>query len=207
VADQPDPNPPRPPVPAGGRAGSAAIWLAIAVATIAGVGGIALLLKRAGVLEVTPGSPDAAVAVDDHYLVFLSQIEVESGPTGGGKWDLTDGGPDVRYDIYWRGTRIFRSSVRDDTLIARWDQEEIGLRDLVSGVSPERSSKAARITARHGETLEFRVLDSDTFVDDEIGRWEVAVDSLRTGEQVWNAPAPGIRQATCRVLRCDRTGR
>jgi hypothetical protein len=193
----------RPAAPPPARARSAAIWIAVAAATIALIAGSAFLLRRSGLLETTPGPSDLAVAVDDQYVVFLSQIEVENGNADGGKWDATDGGPDVRYDIYWRGNRIFRSSVRTDTLVARWDQDEIGIRDLIQGVSAERSLKAARITAQHGEKLEFRVVDDDALKNDEIGKWEVSVESLHTGDQTWKAPAPGIRQAVCRVVRVD----
>ena len=147
------------------------------------------------------------IAVNDQYLVFLSAVEVDRSKTSGGKWDVTDGGPDVRYDVYWRGNRIFRSSVCGDTLLALWDQSEVGLRDLVQGVSPERSSKAARITVQAGETIEFRVIDEDPFDDDEVGRWSVAVDSLHTGEQAWSAPAPGVLRAVCRVLHAVQAGR
>jgi hypothetical protein len=207
MSDEPDPTPPRSSEKGLAKSSSAVIWVLIAAATIAVVGGAGLLLHRSGLLATTPEAESAAVAVNDHYLVFLSQIEVEKSDSGGGKWDATDGGPDVRYDIYWRGNRIFRSSVRDDTLLARWDQEELGIRDLLRGVSSEGSSKAARITAQHGETLEFRVVDDDPLRNDEIGKWEIAVDSLHTGDQTWNSPAPGIKQVICRVLRLDHAGR
>jgi hypothetical protein len=189
------------------RARSALIWIAISLATIAVVAGVGLLVHGSGLLGATPAKDPVAVAVDDQYVVFLSQIEVASGTADGGRWDVRDGGPDVRYDIYWRGNRIFRSSVRDDTLVARWDQDELGIRDLIQGMSPERALKAARITAQRGDMLEFRVLDADLMADDEIGRWEVPVESLRTGDQTWDAPAAGIRQARCRVLPVDQAGR
>lgn len=187
------------------RSRSAVIWAAIAAGTLALVGGAGFFIHRSNALGSTPRQEQMAIAVNDHYLVYLASVEVEHAKLSGSKWDLTDGGPDIRYDVYWRGNRVFRSSVCDDTLLALWDQSEIGLRDLVQGVSPERSAKAARITAQAGETIEFRIVDDDTFDDDEVGRWTVAVDSLHVGEQVWNAPAPGVVRAVCRVLRADQT--
>ena len=196
---------PAPSAPSSPR--NALIWGAIAAATVAVVGGAGFLIHRSNVFGPTAPRDEMAVSVNDQYLVFLSSVEVERSTISGSKWDMTDGGPDVRYDVYWRGNRIFRSSVCDDTLLALWDQSEVGLRDLVQGVSPERSSKAARITAQAGETIEFRIIDDDTFDDDEIGRWSVAVDSLHIGEQVWSAPAPGVLRAVCRVLRVGQAGR
>jgi hypothetical protein len=187
---------------------SALIWVSITAVTIAVVGGVGFALHRTGILHPGAARPaDVPVATDEHYLVYLSQIEVEPTTPGGGKWDVTDGGPDVRYDVYWRGNRVFRSSVQEDTLVARWDQEEVGIHDLLKGISPERSVKAARITATRGETIEFRVVDNDALNNDDIGSWQVPVDSLHTGEQVWNAPAPGIKQAICRVERVGQSGR
>ena len=192
---------PAPAAPAPSRSRNALIWAAIAAATVATVGGAGFLIHRSNALGTTPQRDELAIAVNDQYLVFLSAVEVDRSKISGSKWDMTDGGPDVRYDVYWRGNRIFRSSVCGDTLLALWDQSEVGFRDLVQGVSPERSSKAARITAQAGETIEFRIIDEDPFEDDEVGRWSVAVDSLHTGEQAWSAPAPGVLRAVCRVLR------
>jgi hypothetical protein len=182
---------------------NALVWILTIAATVGIVVAATFALKRAGLLGDSTRPADAAVASDRHYLVFLTEIEVENGTASGGKWDTTKGGPDVQYDVSWRGNRVFQSSVRKDTLLARWDQDEIGVRDLLDGVSPERATKAARITARPGETIEFRVYDNDTLRDDEIGRWEVAVDSLRTGDQTWKTPSTGIRQASCRVVDLD----
>jgi hypothetical protein len=189
------------------RSKSAAIWILIGVATIAVVAGIALLLHRSGLLGARAPEGDALVAVDDQYAVFLSQIEVEQRKASGRKWDARANGPDVRYEVHWRGSRIFKSSVRKDTLLARWDPDEVRIGDLVDGLSPEGTMKAARITARPGEILEFRVVEDDAIANDEIGRWQVAVDSLHVGDQIWTAPAPGVRQATCRVVRLGPKGR
>src|SRR5262245_61071644 len=127
------PNPPQPPhsPPARTRAKSAISWIAISVVTIGVVGGLGILFQRSGALGAMPPAATVGVTADDHFLVFLSQIEVEPRKPNGHKWDLTDDGPDIRYDIYWRGTRIFRSSVRDDALLALWDQQEVGIGDII----------------------------------------------------------------------------
>jgi hypothetical protein len=183
------------------------IWISISVATIAVVGGLGLLLRRSGLLAAEAPEEHVSVTADDQYLVLLSQIEVENLTPRGHRWDLTDGGPDIRYDVYWRGDRIFQSSTREDTLLARWDPSEVGIGDLIHGVSAESALKAARITVQRGEKLEFRVVDTDVVANDEIGRWEVPVESLQTGDQTWNQPAPGIRQAVCHVVRVGHSGR
>jgi hypothetical protein len=194
-----------PTIPSRNKARGALVWLGIAVVTVAVVAGATLLLRRLDLMSPRPtaGARDPVVP-DDQYVVFLSQIEVDHHQKDGGKWDATDGGPDIRYDIYWRGNRVFRSSTREDTLVARWNQDEVGITDLIAGVSEERTLKAARITAHPGEKIEFRVVDDDPVRNDDIGTWEVAVESLKTGDQVWSGPAPGILQAVCRVLRVGR---
>jgi hypothetical protein len=208
----PPPPPPRIPPPASppprAAARSALLWIATAAATLALVAGAGFALHKSGILG-SAGSPPppAGVTPSDHYLVFLSLVEVENVTPRGHGWDMTDGGPDVKYEIWWRGNRVFESSAREDTLVATWDQAEVGIKDILHGISAESAVKAARITAEHGEKLEFRVIDSDSVANDEIGRWEVAVDTLRTGEQVWTAPAAGVRKAVCRVLRSDHSGR
>src|SRR5436853_2599674 len=111
---RPGVSPPRP-----SRWKSAFIWISISLATIAIVAGCAFALFKSGVLRSERTENPAPVAADGHYIVFLPQIEVEALTARGHDWDVTGGGPDVRYDIYWRGTRIFQSSVRNDTLLAR----------------------------------------------------------------------------------------
>jgi hypothetical protein len=207
VMPEADPRPSRPTAPAIGGASNVFVWIAVAAATVAAVIGSGVLLARSGLLGGGAAEDPVAIAADGQYVVFLSQIEVEPATGKDSKWDLRDGGPDVRYDIYWRGNRVFRSSVRKDTLVARWDREEVGVGDLLHGVSAEGAIKAARITMQPGDTIEFRVIDSDPFSDDEIGQWQVAVDSLKTGDQTWNAPAPGVRHAICRVARAGSTSR
>ncbi|MBT3567988.1 MAG: hypothetical protein HN494_04000, partial [Opitutae bacterium] len=54
------------------------------------------------------------------YYLFASLIELYPKNLEGENWDLGDGGPDIRYRVLWQGIEVFKSKVKDDSLIADW---------------------------------------------------------------------------------------
>jgi hypothetical protein len=158
--------------------------------------------------EVAP-EPDAAPAPekvrdDFHYYVLLTVVEVAATDDGESSWDSRSGAPDLAYEIHWQGTKVFVSSTKKDSLLAKWSNTAVELTDLLESVSLDDSFKAARITARRGDLLTFRVLDKDFFKDDVVAEWEVAVETLKVGDQEWIEPGGRVVKAICRVLPLDR---
>ena len=74
---------------------------------------------------------------------------------------------------------------------------------MIGTVSIDDSIKAARITARPDQKIEFTVWDADLAKDDEIARWEVPVMDLRVGDQTWAKPDGSLVMVVCRVLALD----
>ncbi len=95
------------------------------------------------------------------------------------------------------------STTKDDTLVARWSNVSL---DLLGSLSLDDSIRAARITAREGGKLEFKVYDKDIASHDLIGEWTVPVEALVIGDQRWARPAPGLVSVICRVLPLDDVG-
>jgi hypothetical protein len=141
------------------------------------------------------------VAEGTHYYVLLSLVEVEPR-NGENDWDAGSP-PDLYYRIRWQGQEVFRSTAKEDTLVAKWSNVAVDLGDVVSTVSLDDSIKAARITARKGSVLELAVFDEDVMGDDPVGSWTVPVDALRVGDQAWSRPGGRIVTAECRVLAID----
>ncbi|HEX5137940.1 MAG TPA: hypothetical protein VFY93_13265 [Planctomycetota bacterium] len=149
-----------------------------------------------------PGAPPPPhVAEERHYYVFLTLVEVEPG-----KWDVDGSPPDLFYRIRWQGHDVFRSAKKKDTLVAKWSTASLGLGDVVKSVSIDDSIKAARITARAGDTIEFAVFDADVGFDDPAGSWTVGVDDLALGDQAWHRPGGKVVAAECRVLPIEDVG-
>jgi hypothetical protein len=149
-----------------------------------------------------PGAPPLPrLAEERHYYVLLTLVEAEPG-----KWDADGSPPDLFYRIRWQGHEVFESATKEDTLVAKWSNAALGLGDVVGAVSLDDSIKAARITARGGDALEFLVYDGDLGFDDPVGSWTVAVDDLDVGDQAWSRPGGRVVAAQCRVLPIDDVG-
>jgi len=177
------------------------LWIALGslfVVAAAGAGVYYVTRERAP----APGAPPPPhVAQERHYYVFLTLLEVEPG-----KWDVDGSPPDLFYRIRWQGHDVFQSTKKKNTLVAKWSTASLGLSDVVKSVSIDDSIKAARITARAGDTIEFQVFDDDLAFDDPIGSWTVAVDDLALGDQTWRRPGGKVVSAECRVLPIEDVG-
>ena len=79
----------------------------------------------------------------------------------------------------------------------------ISASDVLNSISIDTSFKAARITARPGDKLRFRVYDADFVGDDLVGEWDKDVMSLALGDQAWTHPAGRLISVMCRVLPLD----
>ena len=182
------------------------IWTALTSVLVIGAVAYPFLLGQ----QPAAAARDAAVSNDaplvhegSAYYVLLSSIEVEPKDADGNRWDIGRAAPDVYYEVSWRDTDVFRSSTKAQTLLARWSNSELGIKDVVGTVSIDGSIKAARVTARLGEWIEFRVWDDDVAKDDPIASWKMRVMDLREGEQIWTEPSRGLVQVVCRVLPVD----
>jgi len=143
-----------------------------------------------------PGPPPVPrVAEEVHYYVLLTLVEVEPGD-----WDTNDSPPDPYYTVRWQGQEVFQSTTKDNTLVAKWSNVAIAADDILHSVSIDDSIKAARITARKGDVIEFRVYDTDIGKDDLVGEWTVEVEDLHVGDQTWSRPGGRVVSAQCRVL-------
>jgi hypothetical protein len=183
------------------------IWITLSsVAVLAGIGALLLYeADRGG--SVAPADEEqvsrSEVRDEAQYYVLISILEVAPQTGKGKSWDTDGSAPDIYYEIHWQGHEVFRSSKKSDTLVARWSNVELGIKDLARGVSLDDSIKAARITVREGGELEFLVYDADVVGDDLIARWKMPTTELEEGDQVWAKPAGSLVSATCRVLPMD----
>jgi len=182
------------------------LWIVLTTVIIVVAAGAPLVIWKhtAAAPALSPAVPSPGLEPEQHYYVFLTVVEVEPRDADGDAWDSRGGAPDLYYKIRWQGQTVFESSTKDDTLVAKWTNVSVELGDVVEAVSLDDSIKAARITARPGDTLEFSVYDKDTTSgDDLVGAWTVPVASLHAGDQQWEKPGGCVVAATCRVIPID----
>jgi len=182
------------------------IWTGLTSAIV--IGAVAFPFLHTPPAPASPADPATAPATSSvvegrAYYVLLASIEVEPRDADGDRWDVGRAAPDLYYVTSWRDTVVFRSSTKKQTLLARWSNSELGLRDMMGGVSIDDSIKAARVTARPGDVIEFAVFDEDLASDDRVATWSVPVMDLLVGDQAWAAPAKNLVSVVCRVLPVD----
>ncbi|MHC4547488.1 MAG: C2 domain-containing protein [Planctomycetota bacterium] len=184
------------------------LWIAATSLVVVVAAGLPFLVGRGGEsgADREPAAEPARVAEGEHYYVLLTVVEVMPRDGEDETWDVGDEAPDLFYEIRWQGQRVFESSTKEDTLVAKWSNVAVALSDVVDAVSLDDAIKAARITARGDGELEFAVYDRDVGRDDLVGRWTVPVEELREGDQRWERPAGRLVSATCRVLALDDVG-
>jgi hypothetical protein len=174
-------------------------YLRIALGSLLVVGAAgAGVIYLAGRPSAPQPPPVSRVTEEAHYYVLLDLVEVEPGD-----WDTNGSPPDLFYRIRWQGHEVFESATKEDTLLAKWSNAALSLDNVVRSVSIDDSIKAARITARKGEVVEFLVYDGDVGRDDLVGSWTVPVGELRVGDQAWSRPGGRVVSAQCRVLPID----
>lgn len=172
--------------PKNGHPGAMAFLTLIVVIACAACGW--LLFERhfstlASANVVASGQPAPVEAGRDYY-VHVKLIELASKRPGGGKWEpRSASAPDVRFALYWNGTRIFSSAERGNRLIAEWDLLRLDLKDaLLSGqVEVASAVNAPIVRAEAGGVLTIEIWDEDVSFDDEAAKFDLPADKLREG--------------------------
>ena len=144
-----------------------------------------------------------AVKQGRDYYVAIVLLELEETNLEGASWDEYNGtAPDPFYEVYWRGTRVFKSPVREDSLLAKWSNLELDLADLAlkgGKTSIDSLVKAARISVQSGEGLEFRIYDSDLVTHELIGEENFSTTDLRVGDTTYDYQNSPIKRIILRV--------
>ena len=165
--------------------------------------GSALLLFDLGPGLTRSKPTDEKVTIGKDYYVTVSLVELyENDPTGA-RWDnVNESGPDVYVEVLWKGNRIYRSTTKDDTFVAKWSNAELNLRNMaISGsqMSMDDLIRAARINVREGDTVEFRIFDSDLLNNTLAGELSLGAPELSLGDRTYEFQTGGVRRMTVRV--------
>ena len=143
------------------------------------------------------------------YYLFASLIELYPKNLEGENWDLGDGGPDIRYRVLWQGNEVFKSKVKDDSLIADWSGLGVELEwsDLLGKkFSPDEIIKGARVRSTGDQYVAIEVVDSDVADNDEAGSVEVLFKDLRLGTNEFKyekTSESAIRRVVLKALPVD----
>ena len=138
--------------------------------------------------------PEAAPLKPDHdYVILVRAVEVGPTKPGGSAWErFMEDGPDLYYDLTWRGNVIFTSTAATDSLIGRWEALNIDVWDTVQSGGNVDFGKALNNGAvvrtppdgadPTAGLVRVRVYDDDTFDDDEAGTVNLLLGELAEGD-------------------------
>jgi hypothetical protein len=175
------------------------LLLVVAVGALLFALGIAPRFDKS--VEDSPLQPRVIVGKD--YYVTVSLLELSERDGAGNPWDsLTESGPDIFVQIYWKGNRIYQSTVKKDTFVAKWSNAELNLRDLAligEKTSVDDAISAARINIKDGEAIEVRAYDADLLDNTLAGVKTYRLTDLRLGDTLYEYSAPGIKRLVLRV--------
>ena len=151
----------------------------------------------------TAAADAGAVQPGKDYYVTVALLEISERDAAGGSWDsLTESGPDIYVEIQWKGTRIYRSTVKKDTFVAKWSNAELNLRALAlsgQGASMDDIIHAARMNVKPDEEIVIRAFDDDLLSGAEAGSLTVKTTDLRVGDTTYELAGPGIKRLVIRV--------
>ena len=148
------------------------------------------------------------VEIGKDYYVLVPLVELSSTNASDESWDsYNNSAPDVRVEIYWKNQRVYRSSTKTDSFVAKWSNAEfdlIGMALSGKSTSVDEALQAARINIRQGDEIEVRVYDEDMLgSSEEAGKKQFTTSDLHLGDTVHNLSQPGLRRIILRVLDMD----
>lgn len=148
-------------------------------------------------------SPEMLVPERDYYA-HVRLIELKPTPPDGGSWDRR-GGPDIAFRLYWNGTAIFTGARRPDRLIAEWDLLRLDLKDAILSGQVEVASavNAPIVRVRPGGILTIEIWDEDVAFDDEAGKLDLPVQSLRRGINTFRPTETGVARIVLDMVPHD----
>ncbi|MFO0816010.1 MAG: hypothetical protein U0796_22560 [Gemmatales bacterium] len=175
MKDSPPPPAVSPPAPVQARNAST-VRLFLAAGFLAAAAIVLYFILRHG-----PAAPAPLKAAGAEYWLTVTSAEV-SAKTGKGKaWDVDNSGPDVFYEIWWQGNRVYKSSTCTDTLIAKWDTQEIDVTRILRTHRLEASKAGAIVKLGEQNMVTIKLYDSDVTVNDLIEEFQVDLSALKTG--------------------------
>ncbi|HMO34845.1 MAG TPA: hypothetical protein PKA06_02280 [Gemmatales bacterium] len=145
----------------------------LAFAFLLGIGVVLYFMLNQGPKKLPLGKE-----VGKEYWISVASAEIAAKTKDGKSWDVNNSGPDVFYEIWWKGNRVYQSSVCTDSLIAKWDAQEIDLGKILRTQRIEASKAGAIIKVGDDNNITIKVYDSDLAVNDLIDEFQIDISKL-----------------------------
>lgn len=146
----------------------------------------------------------ATVPTEQDYYVGVQLVEVTATDKDGESWDsFNDSGPDLYVVFHWQGVKVFKSSAKEDSLIAHWSEAEFDLRDYALQGKPTSIDDViagARVRISETEPLTITLYEKDLLKDDLIASFDIDLTKLTEGTHTITDPAPSVKRVVLRVL-------
>jgi hypothetical protein len=162
----------------------------------------AVVVERV-IVSNSDGNSANQIREGEYYLYPLS-VELEGKKPNGSPWDsLGNSAPDPFVTIEWKGEEVYKSSTKNDTLLANWSIAEFNLAKIaVAGgkTSVDDHIKAARISFSQGGSITVKIWDDDITMNDFIAEIQIPFTDLAIGENTFSPTLPGVTKITLRLV-------
>ncbi len=127
------------------------------------------------------------VREDQDYYLLVPVIELFPVNRKGNKWDVFDGSaPDIYYEVEWKGTRIHKSSTKEDDLIARWMPIGVNVMDAIKSgkiqIDSVVGAPIVNLSAPEDEALIIHVFDGDVMARERAASIRIKLTELVEGD-------------------------
>lgn len=148
----------------------------VSVVVLLGIAGVIYVMQKGCSSNRLPLRP-----ADEE--IWISVLSAEAAPTkpAGQPWDVDKSGPDVFYELWWQGNKIFTSTVQTDTLLPHWLDKEIRLDAIIKKKVLEATRNGTSIRVVSGQKVTVNFFDEDIVSNDPMATWEVDLVQLGLG--------------------------
>lgn len=132
------------------------------------------------------------------YTISVESAEVASAKPNDEPWDGDKSAPDVFYEIWWEGNRIFKSSPKTDTTLPTWSDTEINLGEIMRSGTVKTRDNSATVGGVSGVQVVLKFFDKDLLDDDLI---DTVVCDLHEGTFSLSGAVGTVKSCKVRVGR------
>ena len=108
----------------------------------------------------------------EDYFLMVKLIELFEKKPDGSNWEtLSSSAPDLYFEIFWNNNKVYKSEVKENSLLAQWSNAELDVVDLTlknKNVSVDSITQGARVNITKQGSVEIKIYNNETLLPDKL---------------------------------------